>query len=120
MKSGFVKKSNIHKHCDKSADHQQTEENLKEFMYMRMAKGKKNEIFDLINRSKWTKDTKASDIETSEIQFSYKHNKTSINITLSKINLLIFMGALNTQLLVQIILKKIQLRKELFLLEIEQ
>ena len=31
-------------------------------MYMRMAKGKKNEIFDLLHRSKWTKDTRDADI----------------------------------------------------------
>jgi len=47
-------------------------------MYMRMAKGKKNEAFDLIHRSNWTKNSKCSDLETSSAKFSYKHSKTSI------------------------------------------
>ena len=34
-------------------------------MYMRSEKGKKNEIFDLLHRSKWTKYTDQKDIETS-------------------------------------------------------
>lgn len=38
--------------CQKS-----NEEKIREFMYMRMAHGMKNEIFDLINRSRWTKHT---------------------------------------------------------------
>jgi len=85
---------------------------------MRKMKEKKNEIYELLNRSKWTKHTEVA--ELSDSQLAYKNSKTSCQITLSKINLLVFMGALNTQLLVQILLKKIELRKELLLLEIEQ
>ena len=62
-------------------------------MFMRQAKGKKNELFDLLYRSKWTKESINGGDQNFE-QFSYKHTKTSIQITLSKINLLMFMGAL--------------------------
>jgi hypothetical protein len=41
------------------------EDQIREFMYMRVAKGKKNEVFDLLHRSKWTKHTSNEDIETS-------------------------------------------------------
>ena len=46
-------------------------------MYMRAAKGKKNEIFNLLNYSKWTEMHKQNE-ETSLKNFSYKHTKTSI------------------------------------------
>jgi len=44
---------------------------------MRQAKGKKNELFDLLYRSKWTKESINGGDQNFE-QFSYKHTKTSI------------------------------------------
>lgn len=108
----------------KEYDPKRAQDKLREFMYMRMAKGKKHEVFDLLHRSEWNykyllkEDQEGGYNQNGE--FSYKHSKTSMQITLSKINLLLFMGALTGMIYVQLHIVKVDMIKEMFLLEIEK
>ena len=78
LKTNRAKNPLMKKKKAKKDDDRPDEERLAEFMFVRMAKGKKNEIFDLLYRSKWTKETRNEDIEENTIQFNYKQAKTLI------------------------------------------
>ena len=94
-------------------------EKLWEFLWCQSMLSQQFEFFNLVQFSNW--DIRAKDIKMSlNKRLQYKYKKSSKSEQIRKLDMILFLRSVKGILFIKSKLKKIELIKELFILELEQ